>query len=139
MARSIPDRKEPASKRSFDAFMSYSHAADGLLAPRLQAALQSFAKPWWRRRALRVFRDDASLSANPNLWSSITTALEASDWFVLLTAPEAAMSKWVDREVAWWIEHKDPSRVLPVLTAGEFIWDAEQSRIDPASSVPPPS
>jgi hypothetical protein len=44
---------------SYDAFISYSHAADGLLAPRLQDGLQRFAKPWWRRRALHVFRDES--------------------------------------------------------------------------------
>lgn len=46
----------------FDGFISYSHAGDDLLAPRLQAALQRFAKPW-KRRALRLFRDGASLPA----------------------------------------------------------------------------
>lgn len=56
----------------YDGFISYSHAADGLLAPRLQAGLQRFAKPWWKRRAVRIFRDESSLSANPHLGSSIT-------------------------------------------------------------------
>ena len=42
--------------REYDAFVSYSHAADGRLAPALQRGLQSLAKPWYRRRALRVFR-----------------------------------------------------------------------------------
>lgn len=71
----------------YDAFISYSHAADDLLAPRLQSGLQRFAKPWWKRRALRVFRDESSLSANPHLWSSITDALDQSGWFVLLWEP----------------------------------------------------
>ena len=62
----------------YDGFISYSHAADDLLAPRLQAGLQRFAKPWWKRRALRIFRDESSLSANPHLWSSITDALDKS-------------------------------------------------------------
>jgi hypothetical protein len=66
----------------YDGFISYSHAADDLLAPRLQAGLQRFAKPWWKRRAVRIFRDESSLSANPHLWSSITEALDTSDWFV---------------------------------------------------------
>ena len=37
------------AKRSFDydGYISYSHAADDLLAPRLQAGLQRLAKPWW--------------------------------------------------------------------------------------------
>ena len=58
----------------YDGFISYSHAADDLLAPRLQSALQRFAKPWWKRRAVRIFRDESSLSANPHLWSSIAEA-----------------------------------------------------------------
>lgn len=121
----------------FDGFISYSHAGDGKLAPRLQAALQRFAKPWWRRRALRVFRDESSLSANPHLWSSITDALAASNWFILLSSPEAAGSEWVDREVSWWLEHKDANRILPVLTDGVLAWDESAGRLDPRSSVPP--
>ena len=107
---------------SYDGFISYSHAADGLLAPRLQAGLQRFAKPWWKRRALRMFRDESSLSANPHLWSSITEALDESGWFVLLLSPEAAGSEWVGQEIEYWTTHRDPSRILPVVTDGEFGW-----------------
>ncbi len=107
---------------SYDGFLSYSHAADDLLAPRLQAGLQRFAKPWWKRRALHIFRDEASLSANPHLWTSITDALDDSDWFVLLLSPEAAESEWVNREIDYWREHKDPHKILPVVTDGEFGW-----------------
>ncbi len=45
----------------YHAFVSYSRAADGRLAPVLQSALQRFAKPWYRRQILRVFRDQTSL------------------------------------------------------------------------------
>jgi hypothetical protein len=38
-----------ATPRIFD-----SHAADHLLAPPLQAGLQRFVKPWWKRRAFRI-------------------------------------------------------------------------------------
>ena len=68
----------------FDAFVSYSHVADGRLAPALQKAMQRLAKPWYRVRALRVFRDESALSANPHLWTSIQEALDQSEWFVLL-------------------------------------------------------
>ncbi|CAN5813356.1 hypothetical protein BH23ACT4_BH23ACT4_04250 [soil metagenome] len=107
---------------TFDGFISYSHAADGLLAPRLQSGLQRFAKPWWKRRALRVFRDESSLSANPHLWSSITGALDSSGWFVLLLSPDAAASLWVNQEIEYWKTHKNPGRILPVLTDGTFEW-----------------
>jgi TIR domain len=125
-----------ASSSRYDAFLSYSHAADGLLAPRLQAGLQRFAKPWWKRRAVRVFRDQSSLSANPHLWSSITEALDASAWFVLLLSEEAADSKWVNREVEYWVAHKDVSRLLPVVTDGEFGW--EEGDVSASSTAAPP-
>lgn len=131
------DHRQVDRAGTFDGFISYSHAGDGLVAPRLQAALQRFAKPWWRRRALHVFRDESSLSANPHLWSSITDALASSEWFVLLTSPEAAQSEWVDREVAWWVHHKDPNRILPVLTDGDIDWDPAAARLSSSSSVPP--
>jgi hypothetical protein len=84
--------------------------------------LQRFAKPWWKRRVLRIFRDEASLTANPHLWASITDALDDSGWFILLLSPEAADSEWVNREVEYWLEHKDPERIIPVLTDGDFDW-----------------
>ena len=47
----------PASQAAgYKAFISYSHAVDGKLAPALHGALHRFAKPWYRPRALRVKR-----------------------------------------------------------------------------------
>ena len=92
---------------AYDAFISYSHAADGQLAPALQSTVQRYAKPWYRRRALRVFRDDTGLSANPHLWTSIVEALDGSRWFILLSSPDAARSEWVGREIAHWVKAKD--------------------------------
>jgi hypothetical protein len=69
-----------------------------------------------------VFRDEASLTANPHLWSSTTQALDDSDWFVLLLSPDAPQSEWVKREIDYWTEHKDPQRILPVVTDGTFGW-----------------
>jgi hypothetical protein len=42
----------------YDAFISYSHAKDKPIAAALQSVVQKLGKPWYRRRALRVFRDD---------------------------------------------------------------------------------
>jgi WD40 repeat protein len=108
---------------NYDAFVSYSHAADGRLAPALQAGLQSLAKPWYGRRALRVFRDKTSLSASPELWPAIEQALAQARYFVLLASPEAARSPWVDREVRWWRAHRSRDTVLIVLTDGQLVWD----------------
>jgi WD40 repeat protein len=67
---------------SYDAFISYSHAADGRLAPKVQSGLHRFAKPLLRLRALHVFRDQTSLSATPELWSTIESALNEARFFV---------------------------------------------------------
>jgi Tol biopolymer transport system component len=111
---------------------------DGELARALQIGLQGFAKPWYRIRALRVFRDTTSLSASPHLWSSIETALASSSWFVLMASPNAARSKWVNREVTWWLKHKSSQRLLVVLTEGRFAWaEAAQGGERATAALPP--
>ena len=138
-AETTQDGDIPPKGLVYDAFISYSHAADDLLAPRLQAGLQRFAKPWWKRRALRIFRDESSLSANPHLWSSITNALDQSGWFVLLLSPDAATSPWVNNEIEYWLEHQDPDRIIPVLTDGDFTWSNDDFISDAAPPAPPGS
>ena len=73
--------------QGYDAFISYAHAADDGFAPVLQRGLQHLAKAWNRRRAMEVFRDESSLAVSPGLWRSITAALDASRWFILLASP----------------------------------------------------
>ena len=118
----LRDEGDPISGPVYDGFISYSHSADDLLAPRLQSGLQRFAKPWWKRRALRIFRDNASLAANPHLWESITDALDQTGWFIVLMSPRAGESEWVNLEVEYWLEHKDRDRIIPVLTEGDYRW-----------------
>ena len=112
----------PIKRFKYKAFISYSHAADGRLAPTLQSALHRFAKPWNRLRAMRVFRDQTGLGVTPALWGSIQTALEESEYFLLLASPKAAQSAWVDREVEFWLETRSSSQLLIVLTDGELQW-----------------
>ena len=113
----------------YDGFISYSHAADGRLAPALQRGLQRLAKRWNSRRALHVFRDETGLSTNPHLWSAIETALDDSDWFVLLASPESAASEWVNKEVAHWVATKPVDHILPVVTDGVWEWDRNDQRL----------
>jgi len=69
------------------------------MARALQRTLQTFAKPWRRRRSMNVFRDETDLSVNPDLWHSITASLSKTDWLILIASPESAASKWVTREI----------------------------------------
>jgi hypothetical protein len=58
----------------------------------LQSVVQKLGKPWYRHRALRVFRDDTSLSATPGLWPSIEQALGQSRFLILLHRVAATSS-----------------------------------------------
>jgi WD40 repeat protein len=127
------------TEKLYSAFMSYSHATDARLAPALQRALHRFAKPWYRVRALRVFRDQTNLSASPGLWSSIEAALEQSQWLLLMASPEAARSKWVNREVSWWLSHRSAETILLILTDGELLWNPDAGEFEACdlSAAPP--
>ena len=122
---------EPSRRAArYAAFISYSHAVDGQLAPSLESALERFAKRWYRIRALRVFRDDTSLSATPALWSAIQAALDDSGAFILMASPAAASSQWVARELEHWLTDRSPDRLLLVLTDGDLHWDEERPGFD---------
>ncbi|WP_461032737.1 toll/interleukin-1 receptor domain-containing protein [Streptomyces mayteni] len=107
----------------YAAFISYSHAADSQRAQRLRQALHRFARPWTRRSALRVFLDNAALSADPGLWSTVEGALGDSEFLILLASPEAARSEWVGREISWWRAGPRSRNLLLVVTGGELHWD----------------
>lgn len=125
---------------SYDAFISYSHAADGKLASALGAELQRFGKPWYKRRSLNLFRNQTSLSATPALWAAIEQALQSSRYFLLLASPEAAASPWVQKEIAWWLEHKPLQTLLIALTRGNIRWDLVVGDFDwDATDLLPPN
>ncbi len=123
---------------TYDAFISYSHAKDKPVAAALQSVVQTLGKPWYRRRALRIFRDDTSLSATPELWPSIEQALARSRFLILLASPEAAASQWVDREVAYWIEHNGIATLLIAVTDGELAWDGAAGDFARGGATPLP-
>ena len=116
--------------RKYNGFISYSHAADDRLAPALQSGLHRFAKPWYRLRAMRVFRDKTGLAVTPELWGSIEKALADADYFILLASPQAAQSKWVEQEVDWWLRNRSASHLLIVWTDGELTWDRAAGDFD---------
>lgn len=128
----VPAHAKPAFK--YDGFVSYSHAVDGKLAPAIQRALHTLGKPWYRVRALHIFRDETSLSANPALWISIEKSLGASKWFIYLASARAAESSWVRREIEWWLSRRGPSSMLVVLTEGTLRWDDAEKAFDWSAS-----
>ncbi len=123
---------------AYDAFICYSHAKDRPIAAALQSVIQTLGRPWYRRRALRVFRDDTSLSATPGLWPSIERALGQSRFMILLASPEAAASPWVNREVLYWLDHKSADTLLIGVTAGDIAWDGDVGDFNWRAGIPLP-
>ncbi|MEV0705369.1 TIR domain-containing protein [Saccharopolyspora sp. NPDC050389] len=115
-----PRTSEPGR---YHAFISYSHHGDKTFAPAFQQRLEAFARHGREMRALRVFRDDANMSANPDLWGGIQDALASSDWLILFASPDAAESPWVGKEIKWWLENRSPERILIGVTSGHLAWD----------------
>src|SRR3954471_18392110 len=109
--------------KAYDAFISYSHAADARLATALEQGLERLARPWNRLRAMSVFRDETDLTLNPDLWGMISGRLDRSGYLVLLMCPESAASPWVNKEVAHWCDLHGVDHVLMVWTGGELDWD----------------
>jgi tetratricopeptide (TPR) repeat protein len=124
---------------TYDAFISYSHAKDKPIAAALQSVVQALGKPWYRRRALRIFRDDTSLSATPHLWPTIEAALGASRFLILLASTESARSMWVDKEVAYWLEHKSTDTLLIAVTDGELAWPPRATDFTWSDATPLPA
>jgi hypothetical protein len=113
---------KPAGMAIYDAFISYSHARDKPIAAALQSLLETIGKPWYRRRSLTIFRDDACLAATP-LWPAIENALSHSRYLLLLASPQAAESAWVAREVDQWLRTKNVDTILIAVTSGRLEWD----------------
>lgn len=117
-------------KLHHDAFISYSHAADGALAPAVEAGLEHLAKPLLKLRAINVFRDQTSLSASPALWKGIADHLKAAKWLLLFASPAAAASPWCQKEIEWWLENRGSQHLLILLTEGEIAWGEDGGGMD---------
>lgn len=126
------------SAQNYDAFVSYSHAKDRPVAAALHSSIQRLGKRWYQRRALRVFRDDTSLTASPHLWPDIENALARSRFLILLASPEAAKSPWVEKEIFWWLNNRSPETILIALTEGRLRWDVSAGTFDRSEHTPLP-
>jgi hypothetical protein len=119
-----------ASGRPFRAFVSYCHA-DAAFAASLQRRLEAYRLP--RRFAGQVeplpgqaqgrigpvFRDRADLSAASDLSAAVLEAIAASSALVVVASPDAALSKWVAREIILFRELHPDSPILVALARGE--------------------
>jgi hypothetical protein len=103
---------------AFHAFLSYSWAADRGIAPVIQSALQGFLRPWFRVRALNIFRDLSCLPANSKLEEALANRLDRSRHLIALAAPEAKDSAGMEFEAAHWFSRSRSGDALVIVTSG---------------------
>lgn len=113
-----------------DGFISYSHEFDRELAQALHRGLHGLARSWTRTPALNVFRDTTSLAASHDLGAAIRTELARSKYFIHLASPTAAKSRWVQAEIAYWLENRPMDRFLIAVSDGEVAWDVGRNDFD---------
>jgi hypothetical protein len=127
----------PESRMQYDAFLSYAHR-DKDVTSAIQKGLHQIGRRVGQLRALRVFRDDTNLTANPDLWGKITEALQDSRFMIVVLSPQSAASHWVNEEVKHWLDQRGHEGLMLVLAEGRLAWDAERGRFDPEQSTAAP-
>jgi WD40 repeat protein len=117
----------------YDAFLSYAHR-DKDVTSAIQKGLHQIGRRVGQLRALRVFRDDTNLTANPDLWAKITEALDGSRFMIVVLSPQSATSHWVNEEVSHWLEQRGHEGLMLVLAEGRLLWDEKDARFNPEQS-----
>jgi WD40 repeat protein len=128
-----PQESGPRTPSEYDAFLSYAHR-DKDVTSAIQKGLHQIGRRVGQLRALRVFRDDTNLTANPDLWAKITEALDGSRFMIAVLSPQSAASHWVNEEVSHWLEQRGHDGLMLVLAEGRLQWDEKDARFNPEHS-----
>ena len=112
--------------KHYNAFISYKHAqVDSKVAAAVQRSLERYRIPGKIRKKTgvnkieRVFRDKDELPITSNLGDDISYALEHADYLIVICSPRTKESIWVSREIDYFLQTHDKSKVLTVLAEGE--------------------
>ncbi len=118
--------------REYKAFISYRHLPlDMAVAKKVHRSIEHYLIP----RSLRkngkkklglVFRDQDELPISGTLSENIQTALDHSEFLIVICTPETSKSMWVEAEIRYFLETHDRDHVLAVLADGR-----------PAEAFPP--
>ena len=108
----------------YRAFISYSHL-DRKLAAWVHRALETYRAPPGltartdgapvARELKPIFRDRDELAAASDLGEVIRDALDRSDAMIVLCSPASARSRWVDQELAYFLQKQQTARVICVI------------------------
>lgn len=112
------------SDRKFKAFISYRHCPlDMAVAERLQELIERYQIPKEYRKDKEkrlglVFRDVSELPLSSNLTDDIYTALDNSEFLIVVCTPDTPKSLWVAQEIGYFIKTHGRDRILAVLADG---------------------
>lgn len=113
------------SLRHYHVFISYRHNdRDKRIAEELQKRLEKYKvrnPKTGRMEWLTVFRDQSELPTSNDLGRDIETALEASDYLVIICSRDYRKSIWCMRELSYFrsLHGNSNAQILPIITEGE--------------------
>ena len=110
----------------YDAFISYRHAPmDTEVSKLIHRRLESIRVPGsvrktsGKRRIERVFRDQEELTVSSSLSDEILSALDQSEYLIVICSPRTPESDWVANEISYFIKVHGREHILPVIIEGE--------------------
>lgn len=120
--------RRPSPHHRYMAFLSYSHD-DTEMAEWLHEELEEFQVPPRLvgkltehgpvpKRLAPIFRDRQELAAASSLTEEIEDAIAGSRFLIVLCSPNAANSKWIDKEIACFKRLHGEDRILAAIVDG---------------------
>ena len=112
-------------KNRYIAFISYQRQ-DETLAKRLQHTLEYYKlpvaviekEPSLKDGVRPIFVDMTELGDEPFLKPAIEQALKDSRFLIVICSPRSAQSKWVNKEVQYFLRLKRTKRIIPFIVEG---------------------
>lgn len=119
---------KPSDGYRYRAFISYSWA-DAKWGKWLQHAIETYRTPKALigeerahgpvpARLNPLFKDREEEAAGSSIGAAVEAALGSSEFLIVVCSPNSAKSQWVNREIAWFKTHRDPSKVLALIVGG---------------------
>ena len=114
------------NKYKYNAFISYRHISpDKEIADKLQKKLENYKPPrslsgGKRSGGWRIFRDETELPTSSNLSNDIKTALEESEYLIVICSKTTGESRWCMEEVEYFkqLHNGNNSNIITLVADG---------------------